>query len=73
MSALPGRQDMLDDWLEEYNESLLEYKRNNSGRKERNAYGACLDASRDKMEIKIMAPDEKGEIKLEVAYLKRKK
>ena len=73
MTALPGRQDMLDSWLKEYSESLLDFKRNNPGRKERIAYGACLDVSRDKMELKSMTLDEKGEMKLNVAYMKRKK
>ena len=73
MTALPGRQDMLDSWLKEYSESLLGFKRNNPGRKERIAYGACLDVSRDKMELKSMTFDEKGEMKLNVAYMKRKK
>ncbi len=73
LMALPGRQDMLDSWLKEYSESLLDFKRNNPGRKERIAYGACLDVSRDKMELKSMTLDEKGEMKLNVAYMKRKK
>ena len=64
MKALPGRQDMLDEWLNDYKESLVEYIRNNSGRKDRNAYGACMDASGDKIELKKTD---------NVQYLKRKK
>ena len=64
MKALPGRQDMLDEWLNDYKESLVEYIRNNSGRKDRNAYGACMDASGDKIELKQTD---------EVQYLKRKR
>ena len=64
MKALPGRQDMLDEWLNDYKESLVEYIRNNSGRKDRNAYGACMDASGDKIELKKTD---------NVQYFKRKK
>ena len=64
MNVLPGRQDMLDNWMKEYKKSFEEAISNNSGRKDRNAYGACMDASRDKIELK------KAD---NVQYLKRKK
>ena len=64
MRALPGRQDMLDDWLKEYKKTYDEYLNDNRGRKERKAYGACMDASRDKIELKRTD---------DVQYLKRKK
>ena len=64
MNVLPGRQDMLDNWMKEYKKSFEEAISNNSGRKDRNAYGASMDASHDKIELK-KADD--------VQYLKRKK
>lgn len=64
MKALPGRQDMLDDWLKEYKESYEKIINDNHGRKDRSAYGACMDASGDKIELKKAN---------EVQYLKRKK
>ena len=73
MTALPGRQDMLDDWLNEYREKISEIKSDDRDYPSRQAYGACLDASRDKMELKTMKADEKGEMKLQIQYLKRKK
>lgn len=73
MTALPGRQDMLDDWLAEYRERISEIKSDDRDYPSRQARGACLDASRDKMELKTMKADEKGAMKLQVQYLKRKK
>ena len=62
--ALPGRQEMLDKWQKEYIESYQKVVNDNRGRKDRSAYGACMDASRDKIELKK---------KDEVQYMKRKK
>ena len=62
--ALPGRQEMLDKWQKEYIESYQKFVNDNRGRKDRNAYGACMDASGNKIELKK---------KDEVQYLKRKK
>ena len=73
MKALPGRQEMLDNFMNEYEKSLTDYISNNSGRKDRNAYGACMDASGDKIELKKMKTDEKGKMDVEIQYLKRKK
>ena len=73
MKALQGRQEMLDNFMNEYEKSLTDYISNNSGRKDRNAYGACMDASGDKIELKKMKTDEKGKMDVEIQYLKRKK
>lgn len=73
MKASPGRQDMLDDWLKEYKNTYKEFISNNFGRTDRVAYGACMDASGDKIELKATKADEKGEMDVEVKYLKRKK
>ena len=73
MKALPGRQEMLDNFMNEYEKSLTDYISNNSGRKDRNAYGACMDASGDKIELKKMKTEEKGKMDVEIQYLKRKK
>ena len=62
--ALPGRQDMLDQWLKEYLESYEKFVDEKHGQKDRNAYGACMDASGDKIELKQTD---------EVQYLKRQK
>ena len=62
--ALPGRQDMLDQWLKEYIESYEKYVGEKRGHKDRNSYGACMDASGDKIELKQTD---------EVQYLKRKR
>lgn len=62
--ALPGRQDMLDNWLKEYMESYEKYVNEKRGSKERRACGACMDASGDKIELKQTD---------EVQYMKRKK
>lgn len=62
--ALPGRQDMLDQWLKEYLESYEKFVDEKRGQKDRNAYGACMDASGDKIELKQTD---------EVQYLKRKR
>ena len=73
MKALPGRQEMLDNFMNEYEKSLTDFISNNSGRKDRNAYGACMDASGDKIELKKMKTEEKGKMDVEIQYLKRKK
>ena len=73
MKALPGRQEMLDNFMNEYEKSLTDYISNNAGRKDRNAYGACMDASGDKIELKKMKTEEKGKMDVEIQYLKRKK
>ena len=73
MKALSGRQEMLDNFMNEYEKSLTDYISNNSGRKDRNAYGACMDASGDKIELKKMKTEEKGKMDVEIQYLKRKK
>ena len=73
MKALQGRQEMLDNFMNEYEKSLTDYISNNSGRKDRNAYGACMDASGDKIELKKMKTEEKGKMDVEIQYLKRKK
>ena len=73
MIASPGRQDMLDSWLEEYKESIAEEINNDKDSPNRRAYGACLDASHDKMELKSMTIDNSGKNDVTVQYLKRKK
>ena len=73
MKALPGRQEMLDNFMNEYEKSLTDFISNNSGRKDRNAYGACMDVSGDKIELKKMKTEEKGKMDVEIQYLKRKK
>ena len=73
MKALSGRQEMLDNFMNEYEKSLTDYIGNNAGRKDRNAYGACMDASGDKIELKKMNTEEKGKMDVEIQYLKRKK
>ena len=73
MKVLPGRQDLLDNWLKEYQQSNEEFISNNSGRKDRIAYGACMDASRDKIELKKAKAGEKGEMGVDIQYLKREK
>ena len=73
MKALPGRQEMLDNFMNEYEKSLTDFISNNSGRKDRNAYGACMDVSGDKIELKKMKTEENGKMDVEIQYLKRKK
>ena len=73
MKALQGRQEMLDNFMNEYEKSLTDFISNNSGRKDRNAYGACMDVSGDKIELKKMKTEENGKMDVEIQYLKRKK
>ena len=63
----------MNKWLKEYKESYEKYITDNHGRKDRNAYGACMDASRDKLELKKMETDARGEMELDIQYMKRKK
>ena len=71
--ALPGRQELLDNWLKEYVESYEKFVSDKRGRNDRNAFGACMDASRDKIELKSMNIDNNGKMNVDVQYLKRKK
>lgn len=64
MRALPGKQDMLDESLKGLKETYDKSINDKRGSKERSAFGACMDASRDKIELKKTD---------NVQYLKRKK
>lgn len=71
--VLPGKQDMCDDWVIEFNEQLKQYHQANLKFNLRNARRARLDTSHDKMELKGTSITPQGD-KIQVTfYLKRKK
>ena len=71
--VLPGKQDMCDDWVIEFNEQLKLYHQANLKFNLRNARRARLDTSHDKMELKGTSITPQGD-KIQVTfYLKRKK
>lgn len=63
----------MNKWQKEYIGSYEKFVSDNRGLKDLNAYGACMDASRDKSELKKMETDARGEMELDIQYLKRKK
>ena len=70
--AFSGRQDMCDNWVQEFEEDLLKNYQDNANLNKRIAYHACLDASRDKMELKGTSIALQGEERQITLYLKRK-
>ena len=73
LMALPGKQDMCDDWVKEYKEQLKQYYQANLKFNIRDARHARLDTSQDMMELKGTNITPQGD-KIQVTfYLKRKK
>ena len=71
--VVPGKHDMCDDWVIEFNEQLKLYHQANLKFNLRNARRARLDTSHDKMELKGTSITPQGD-KIQVTfYLKRKK
>jgi hypothetical protein len=54
MTVQPEKQEMLDNWVHNFKEEYLTYYQNGiKGDDARRVWSAHLDASRDKMELKI--------------------
>ena len=71
--VMPGKQDMCDDWVNEYKEQLKQYYQDNIKNNLRTARHARLDASHDKMELKGISITPQGDEIQVTYYLKRKK
>lgn len=70
--ALPGGEEMLANWVQENREYLKGPYRESLQQLKRDARYARLDASRDKLELKGLTPNDQGEKVLATVYLKRK-
>ena len=71
--ALPGKEELLDNWIQEYKEEALKYHQISAKMNPRNARHVRLDASHDKMELKGTSITPQGEEIPVTFYLKRKK
>ena len=73
VALTPEKQDMLDNWIEEYRTNVLNYFVEDAKSNSRIARFARLDASHDKMELKGKSINEKGNIEPATMYLKRRR
>lgn len=71
--ASPGKEDLLDNWIQEYKEEALKYNQISAEMNPRSARHVRLDASHDKMELKGTSITPEGEEIPVKFYLKRKK
>ena len=69
----PEKQNLLDQWTEEYKAEVLTYFLEEAKNNSRKARYARLDASHDKMELRGESNEEKGEMLPVTMYLKRRK
>ena len=72
LMAMAGRQDLCDNWAQEYKEEVLSYYRSNGKINPRIARHARLDASHNKMELKGTNINQQGKEIPVTSYLKRK-
>lgn len=71
LTASLGKQDMLDNWIQEKREEALEYNKTSIMMNPRNARHVRLDASHDKMELRGTSITMEGEEIPVTFYLKR--
>jgi hypothetical protein len=71
MIVLPGRQQMFDEWVTQYEVEISELYKNVFEQNEREAMQARLDASHNKMELKGEAINAMGLKEPSTTYLKR--
>ena len=71
LTALPGKQEMLDNWIQEKKEEALIYNKTTVMMNPRNARHVRLDASHDKMELRGTSITAEGEEIPVTFYLKR--
>ena len=71
--AMPGGKEMMDNWIQETRNTMTDSYRNYLSNNWTKAYRARLDESKNKMELKGMSKNSKGEDESQDLYLKRKK